>query len=180
MTAESMTATGITIRAATPDDVPALVEMVNAAYRKSEGHVFPGTTRVQRTDAMARLDGTLVAIVDGALAGCVRYEIGGHDCSVPDQAVDDARLAHFGLLSTDVAQQGRGIASALVEHVERVAREAGCAMMRIEVVKEGGRVPYYERRGYRVTAQTDGQVWNGGQDWGAAGTWHMVDMEKPL
>jgi hypothetical protein len=52
--------------------------------------------------------------------------------------------------------------------------------MRIEVVKEGGRVPFYERRGYVVTSETDGQIWNDGQDWGAAGTWHMVDMEKPL
>ena len=180
MTADPIAATSITIRAATPDDVPALVEMVNAAYRASEGHVFPSTTRVGRTDAMRRLDGTLVAIVDGAVAGCVRYELRGHDCSVPEQAETDSRVAHFGLLATDIALQGRGIASALVEHVERLARDAGCTLMRIEVVKEGGRVPFYERRGYRVTAETDGQAWNGGQDWGAAGPWHMVDMEKPL
>jgi GNAT superfamily N-acetyltransferase len=180
MTAEPSTATGITIRAATPEDVPSLVAMVNAAYRKSEGHVFPGTTRVQRTDAMQRLDGTLVSIVDGAVAGCVRCELGGHDCTVPEQATSDARVAHFGLLSTDISLQGRGIASALVEHVEQLARDAGCTVMRIEVVKEGGRVPFYERRGYRVTAETDGQTWNGGKDWGAAGPWHMVDMEKPL
>jgi GNAT superfamily N-acetyltransferase len=180
MTAEPTTATSITIRAATPDDVPALVDMVNAAYRASEGHVFPGTTRVQRTDAMRRLDGTLVAIVDGALAGCVRYEIGGHDCSVPEQASDEARVAHFGLLATDLAKQRSGIASALVDHVEQLARDASCTIMRIEVVKEGGRVPFYERRGYVVTAETDGQAWNGGQDWGAVAPWHMVDMEKPL
>jgi predicted N-acetyltransferase YhbS len=180
MTADPTTATGITIRAATPDDVSALVEMVNAAYRASEGDVFPGTTRVQRTDAMKRLDGTLVAIVDGAVAGCVRYELGGHDCSVPEQSDGDARVAHFGLLATDVSKQNGGIGSALIEHVERLAREAGCALMRIEVVKEGGRVPFYQRRGYRVTAETPGQEWNGGQDWGAAGPWHMVDMEKPL
>jgi predicted N-acetyltransferase YhbS len=180
MTTEPLAATAITIRAATPDDIPALVEMVNAAYRASEGDVFPGTTRVQRTDAMKRLDGTLVAIVDGSVAGCVRYEIGGHNCSVPEQASAEARVAHFGLLATDIAKQGGGIASMLVEHVERLARDAGCTTMRIEVVKEGGRVPFYERRGYAITKETDGQVWNSGQDWGAVAPWHMVDMEKAL
>jgi GNAT superfamily N-acetyltransferase len=180
MTTEPRIAPSITIRPAAADDVPTLVEMVNAAYRASEGHVFPGTTRVQRTDAMKRLDGMVVAIVDGAVAGCVRYELGGHDCAVPEQSDHDARIAHFGLLSTDIGLQGRGIASRLIEHVERTARDAGCTLMRIEVVKEGGRVPFYERRGYVVTAETDGQIWNGGQDWGAAGAWHMVDMEKPL
>jgi GNAT superfamily N-acetyltransferase len=167
MTVEPVAATGIRIRAATPDDVPALVELVNTAYRASEGDVFPGTTRVQRTDAMKRLDGTLVATAEGALAGCVRVEL-------------EPPVAHFGLLSTDIAMQGRGIASALIDHVEQLARDAGCTVMRIEVVKEGGRVPFYERRGYVVTKETPGQIWNGGQDWGAAGPWHMVDMEKPL
>jgi GNAT superfamily N-acetyltransferase len=147
--------------------VPALVAMVNAAYRASEGDVFPGTTRVQRTDAMRRLDGTLVAVIGGEIAGCVRYEA-------------EPPVAHFGLLATDVSRQGSGIASMLIEHVEQLAREAGCAAMRIEVVKEGGHVPFYERRGYAVTKETDGQEWNGGQDWGAAGPWHMVDMEKRL
>jgi len=179
MTAEPRTATGITIRAATHDDIDALVPMINAAYRKGEGQVFPTTDRVQRT-AIKDFDGTLVAVVEGAIAGCVRLEIGGHECSVPEQAVDDARTAHFGLLATDLAAQGRGIASTLIEHVEQLAREAGCTRMLIEVVKEGGRVPFYERRGYRVTKETPGQLWNSGRDWGAVAPWHMVDMEKHL
>src|SRR5262245_43974622 len=133
MTADPLIATGITIRSATPDDVPALVEMVNAAYRASEGDVFPGTTRVQRTDAMKRLDGTLVALVAGVLVGCVRVELGRHDCTVPEQASDDSHVAHFGLLATDITKQRAGIASALIEHVEQLARDAGCALMRIEV-----------------------------------------------
>jgi hypothetical protein len=52
--------------------------------------------------------------------------------------------------------------------------------MRIEVVEEGGRIPYYERRGYRVTQRYLGQEWNNGADWGAAIEWHMVEMEKQL
>ncbi len=179
MTADPVAATGITIRAVEPDDVEALVAMVNAAYRKGEGHVFPTTDRIERTDVKA-FDGTLVALVEGALAACVRLELSGHDCSVPERADRGAGVAHFGLLATGVQMQGRGIATALIHHVERMARDAGCTVMRIEVVREGGRVPFYERRGYRVTAETPGQTWNGGQDWGAVAPWQMVDMEKAL
>jgi GNAT superfamily N-acetyltransferase len=157
----------LTIRRATAADVDALVPMVNAAYRASEGHVFPTTTRVQRTGAMKQLGTITIAEFGEKLAGCVNIEI-------------DGDTAHFGLLATDVALQGRGVASALVEYAEGRAREAGCRLMRIEVVKQGGRVPFYERRGYRIVRETDGQTWNGGQDWGAIAPWQMVDMEKPL
>jgi GNAT superfamily N-acetyltransferase len=167
MSTDATAALALTIRAATTDDIAALVPMVNAAYRVAEGHVFPTTDRVHRTDAMRRMEGTLVAFVGDALAGCVRVEI-------------EPPAAHFGLLTTDLDMQRRGIASALVAHVERLARDAGCTVMRIEVVKEGGRVPFYERRGYVVTRETSGQEWNGGEDWGAIAPWHMVDMEKDL
>ena len=160
-------ATAVTIRAATPDDVPALVALVNAAYRVSEGHVFPGSSRLERTEAMQQLDRIAIAELDGKPAACVDIDLTG-----------DA--AHFGLLATDVAMQRRGVASMLIEHAEARARAAGHATMRIEVVKEGGRIPYYERKGYRVIRETQGQVWNGGQDWGAAIEWHMVEMEKRL
>jgi ribosomal protein S18 acetylase RimI-like enzyme len=157
----------VTIRAATPDDVPALVAVVNAAYRASEGHVFPGSSRLERTEAMQQLDRIAIAELDGKLAGCVDIDLTGD-------------TAHFGLLATDVAMQRRGVASKLVDHAEERARAAGHTKMRIEVVKQGGHIPWYERKGYRVIRETPGQVWNGGQDWGAAIEWHMVDMEKQL
>jgi GNAT superfamily N-acetyltransferase len=166
MTAD-VTAPAITVRPATAADVAALVPMVNDAYRASEGDVFPGSERVGRTDALRKLDGTLVAVAGAMVVGCVRVEVA-------------APAAHFGLLATHVAMQGRGVAPLLVDHVERMARDAGCGVMHIEVVKEGGRVPFYERRGYAVIRETPGQQWNSGQDWGAVVPWHMVDMEKVL
>jgi N-acetylglutamate synthase-like GNAT family acetyltransferase len=166
-TLEARDPLSLTIRAATLADVEALVPMVNAAYRASEGDVFPTTTRVQRTGAMKQIDGIVVAEIDGKLAGCVHIEL-------------ESDAAHFGMLATDLALQSRGVASRLIEYAESRARESGCAMMKIEVVKQGGRVPFYERRGYRIVRETDGQTWNGGQDWGAVAPWQMVDMEKKL
>jgi GNAT superfamily N-acetyltransferase len=160
-------AVAVAIREATPADIDALVPMVNAAYRITEGHVFPATDRVERTDAAKQIEGIVVAEVDSKLAGCIHIHIDDHS-------------AHFGMLVTDTSMQRRGIASALIGHAENTARAAGCTTMRIETIKEAGHVPFYERYGYRVTAETPGQTWNGGADWGAAIPWHMVDMEKNL
>lgn len=158
---------GVRLRSAMPDDVDALVELVNAAYRKTESHVFPGTTRTERVGISNILHEITVAERDGRLAGCI------HITTMPPDG-------HFGLLAVDVALHGGGLGSLLISHVEQIARVAGCTKMCIESVKEGGQVPFYERRGYRVVAEHSGQDWNGGADWGAAGEWHMVELEKPL
>jgi len=157
----------IIIRRATQDDIEALVALVNEAYRRSEGHVFPGSTRTGRGDLLKEFDHIIVAEREGRPVACVYFRM-------------DGERAHFGMLATDVDLQGAGIGSALIEHVEGEARARGCAVMHIDVVKEAGRVPFYERRGYRVVGETPGQTWNGGANWGAAMPWHMVDMEKPL
>lgn len=165
--ATNETARAMTIRRATLGDLEAIAEMANAAYRKSEGHVFATTVRTQRDDLAQHLDGLMVGEIDGRIAGCVHFETGGD-------------VAHFGLLATSVARHGSGIGSMLIEHVEQLARGAGYDVMRIETVKEAGLVSFYERRGYVVTGETPGQLWNGGRDWGAVIDWHMVDMEKAL
>ena len=159
----------LTLRPATAADIDVLVDLVNAAYRKAESNVFPGSTRTERVGISDTLPEITVAELDGRIAGCVHITI-----TPPD--------AHFGLLAVDVDLHGGGLGSRLITHAEQRAREAGCTTMRIEVVKEGepSRVPFYERRGYRVVAEHDGQTWNGGSDWGAAIDWHMPDMEKPL
>jgi ribosomal protein S18 acetylase RimI-like enzyme len=157
----------ITLRRATPGDIPALVDLVNVAYRASEGSVFPTSTRTDRTDALANLDGIVLAEFGGRIAGVIQIDLSG-----------DA--AHFGMLATDITLQGRGVASALIEHAEAQARAAGRAKMRIEVVRGGGKASLYHRRGYVIVAEHDGQTWNGGQDWGAVAPWHMLELEKDL
>jgi predicted N-acetyltransferase YhbS len=72
------------------------------------------------------------------------------------------------------------LGSTLVEHAEGEARGAGRRAVAIDVVKEAGLVPFYEKRGYRVAGEHDGQSWNGDADWGAVIPWHMVDMRKEL
>ena len=155
------------MRAASFEELDDVAAMANAAYSKSEGHVFAGTTRTQRDDLMRRREDLTVAEVDGRVSGCIHIDVGG-------------ATAHFGLLATDVSVQGMGIGSRLIAFAEDRAREAGHAVMRIETVQEAGLVRFYERRGYHRTGEVAGQVWNGGEDWGAVIAWHMVEMEKRL
>ena len=68
----------------------------------------------------------------------------------------------------------------LIAHAETLARDAGCTTMRIEAVKEAGLMPFYERRGYRVTASTSGRCGTAARTGARPSTWHMVDMEKAL
>jgi len=164
---ESGASTRVTMRAATLMDVDVLVPLVNDAYRKTEGHVFPGTARTERGDLLQQIDRIIVAEVEGRAAGCMYLAI-------------DGERGHFGMLAADVHLHGRGIGSALIAHAETLARAAGCRVMHLESVKEAGLVPFYKRRGYRAVRETPGQEWNDGADWGAAGDWHMVDLEKAL
>lgn len=155
------------LRPATRADTDALVPMINAAYDFTEHHVFPDTRRCDRQEIGELIDGIVVAEVDGRIAGCVHIDVSGAP-------------AHYGLLAVDVALHRSGLGSMLAGYAEQAAMDAGAAAVRIETVKQAGLVPFYERRGFRVIAETDGQVWNGGADWGAAIPWEMVEMEKAL
>jgi GNAT superfamily N-acetyltransferase len=164
---QGVTFCGLSFRPATPADTDFLLRIINDAYAASEGHVFPGSTRTERTGLLGILHELTIAEIDGRIAGCIHITI-----EPPD--------AHYGPLAVDLSLQTAGLGSALIEYAEERARAAGCTRMKIEVVKQGGRVPFYERRGYVVTKEHDGQTWNGGADWGASGPWQMVDMEKAL
>jgi len=160
-------AASLRLRAASPADVPALEALVNAAYHDSERHVFPGTRRTERDQLLQQLDGVTVAEIGARIVACINVN-----------ASRDP--AHFAMLAVDPTLHRSGIGSRLIDHAERIAKVAGCRRMQIETVKEAGLVPYYQRRGFRVSGETPGQVWNNGADWGAAIDWHMVDMEKDL
>jgi len=154
-------------RRATGADLDALVPMINAAYDRTEHHVFPHTRRCDRQEISDIIDGIVVAEVEGHIAGCVHIDT-------------SADPAHYGLLAVDTELHRAGLGSMLADHAEQAAAAAGASAVRIETVKQAGLIPFYERRGFRVIAETDGQVWNGGADWGAAIPWEMVEMEKRL
>jgi putative acetyltransferase len=84
-----------------------------------------------------------VAEIDGKVAGFTDLE--------PD--------GHLGMMYAHPAYQGRGVATALLEHVEAAARQSGLARLYTEASITAR--PFFERRGFQViaaqTASTRGQ-----------------------
>ena len=142
-----------TFRAATAADIPAVVALVESAYRgesgrrgwTTESNLLDG----QRTDAqdvgeaIARADSlVLLAELDGVLVSC---------CHLEKQ--DGA--AYFGMFAVDPTRQTGGIGKQVIAEAERVARERwGVDRMRMTVIVQREElIAWYERRGYRRTGE---------------------------
>lgn len=145
----------LTLRAATPDDIPALHRLVESAYRGEtakkgwthEADLLGG----QRTDAeglaeiIADPDKTLLTAFQGeVLIGCVL---------VASQADGSAYL---GMLSVDPDRQAGGLGRQLMAGAEAFAAETLKApRMEMTVIRQRAElIAWYERRGYALTGET--------------------------
>ncbi len=149
-----MSSMELTFRTASAQDVPALVALVESAYRgdasragwTTEADILDG----QRTDpeAVAAVVGEpasvmLVAEADGALVACCQLEDrGGH--------------AYFGMFAVSPSQQGGGLGRRVLAEAERLARERwGAAEMHMTVISvRDDLIAWYVRRGYARTGRT--------------------------
>jgi ribosomal protein S18 acetylase RimI-like enzyme len=143
----------LTFRAATTNDVPALVALVESAYRgeiskkgwTTEADLLDG----QRTDPQGVTDliesptsRIVLAERDGALLACANIARNGGSC-------------YFGMFSVQPNLQGGGVGNALLAECERIAaQEWRCASMDMTVIRQRGElIAWYERRGYRQTGE---------------------------
>lgn len=144
-------------RPATPADVPALVALVNSAYRGE-------TSRAGWTTEAALLDGQRVD-ADGvtadvaasdvvillaeqraeptpALIGCVKLHRQGSEC-------------YLGMLTVRPAAQGAGFGSRLLQAAERwaVTRWSAQSVHLTVIAQRAELIAWYERRGYQRTGE---------------------------
>ncbi|GAA1367761.1 GNAT family N-acetyltransferase [Catellatospora chokoriensis] len=144
----------MTVRAAGPRDVPAIVALVESAYRgdssragwTTEADILQG----QRTDAeavaaqVADPDSVvLLAERGGELQACCHLE--RHDGH-----------AYFGMFAVRPLLQGGGLGKAVIAEAERYAAdEWGVPEMHMTVISVRAElIAWYERRGYARTGQT--------------------------
>jgi len=145
------TAQALVFRAAAADDLPAVVALVESAYRGEVSRAgwtteadFLDGQRTSIADLEPLLDRghsrVLLAFRDDALLGCAHV------------AIEDG-AGYFGMFAVVPAQQGHGIGSKLLAEAERiVAAEWACKNIRMTVIDiRDDLIPYYERRGYRRT-----------------------------
>jgi ribosomal protein S18 acetylase RimI-like enzyme len=143
-------------RKATLSDIPALVALVNGAYRGETGKsawtseaAFIGG---QRTDEnflteLLKSDDKVVflAVLKQKIVGCVEVEL----------ACKDQKVSYFGMLSVAVECQQNGIGDYLIRIAENFAiTELRANCMKISVISiRKELIAYYERRGYVPTGE---------------------------
>jgi ribosomal protein S18 acetylase RimI-like enzyme len=151
---ESASAAGeLAFRAATEEDVPALVALVESAYR-GEASRAGWTTEAdllggQRTDpegvaAVVADPGSIVLTAEraGRLVACCHLERRGGE-------------AYFGMFAVSPGLQGAGLGKAVLAEAERTARaEWGARRMQMTVIRQrDDLIAWYERRGYSRTGE---------------------------
>jgi len=126
--------------------------------------VYRPTSLAVRDRAIARPNTTpLVAIVDGRVVGTVQYSVVGECLS-------------FQSLGVHPAFRRRGIASALLGHLEKIARECGCKSVQLHTVRETGNVAIFECMGFGVVTEAPTALFEND----AGTTLHEVLMRKSL
>jgi ribosomal protein S18 acetylase RimI-like enzyme len=141
----------VSFRTACAQDVPAIVALVESAYRgesgrrgwTTESHLLDG----QRTDAADV--GALIARPDSRLLLAERDDALVASCHVERRGAD----GYFGMFAVDPAEQGHGLGKRVLAEAERIAREQWhCSAMRMTVIVQREElIAWYERRGYRRT-----------------------------
>ncbi|MCX4967842.1 GNAT family N-acetyltransferase [Streptomyces sp. NBC_00654] len=143
----------LTFRDATEDDIPALVVLVESAYRgdssragwTTEADILQG----QRTDedgvraVVTAPSGRLLVVErDGALVACCQLEHRGE-------------AAYFGMFAVRPGLQGAGLGKKIIAEAERTVREDwGVSEMHMTVISVRDElIAWYERRGYRRTGE---------------------------
>lgn len=137
------------LRAGAPDDVEAVVALVESAYR-GESSRAGWTTEAdlldgQRTDAdevRSLLSYVVVAENEEGIVGC---------CTL----VPKEEHAHFGMFAVRPGVQGGGVGSALLMDAELRARNLGLRRIEMTVLSVRSElIAFYERRGYWHIGET--------------------------
>jgi ribosomal protein S18 acetylase RimI-like enzyme len=167
------------IRIATAADIPALVTLINNAYRgeeskkgwTTEAHLISGTERVDPGTLQSLMDDPhsiiLVRIMEDKMMGSVYL-----------QKQNDK--LYLGMLSVVPSGQNAGVGRSLLEAAQDYSSQLGCIAIRIKVISiRTELIDWYVRRGFHFTGE---QV-----PFPATGLWgqalqelHFVIMEKPI
>lgn len=143
----------LTFREAAEDDIPALVALLESAYRGEASRdgwtTEAGLLDGQRTDpdgvaAVLADEGSMMLAVerDGGLVACCQLERrAGH--------------AYFGMFAVRPVLQGAGVGKLVLAEAERRAvTEWGAGQMQMTVIRQReDLIAWYERRGYQRTGE---------------------------
>jgi GNAT superfamily N-acetyltransferase len=157
---------GPRIREARLDEAGAIVELVNLAYEVED--FFKVGPRTDEAEVRHGIERRRILVVDdgGRIVACVRLAIEGD-------------RGHFGMLSVHPDAQGRGLAGALIAHVERTCIESGCRYLDLEYVNLREELPaFYRRFGFEAIGEVT--PWPADELHRISRPAHFVTMSKAL
>jgi ribosomal protein S18 acetylase RimI-like enzyme len=159
---QSAPATALTFRPAGRDDVPALVALVESAYRGDSSRAG-WTTEADLLDGQRTDPAGVAEVLAGERSRMIVAEAapGGAAASGDRAIVACCQLEHrgthayFGMFAVRPTLQGGGVGRAVLAEAERVARaEWGVTEMHMTVISARDElIAWYERRGYRRTGE---------------------------
>ena len=142
------------IATATVQDIPALNELVNSAYR-GETSRRGWTTEADLLEGIRTDEAGLLAMLENPSATVLTYKVAGAllGCVYLDKQGNELYL---GMLTVSPDAQTRGIGKELLAVAEAIAREKNCRVITMTVIPQRHElVAFYERRGYRPTGETE-------------------------
>jgi ribosomal protein S18 acetylase RimI-like enzyme len=140
---------------ATPDDVPAIVALVESAYR---GDASRGgwTTEADLLDGQRTDPEEVAALIARPDARIVLARDGGDLVASVLVTADDGE-GYLGMFAVQPGRQGGGLGRAVLAEAERVmAAELGCREARMTVIVQRAElIAWYERRGWARTGERE-------------------------
>lgn len=141
----------LTFRTATDADIPAIVALVESAYRGDSGR-RGWTTESELLDGR-RTDAEAVAALLHAPDSCVLLAEREARLLASCHVARQHGAGYFGMFAVDPDRQGGGLGKAVLAEAEQVCRRQWqCTDMRMTVIEQRPElIAWYERRGYRRT-----------------------------
>ena len=143
----------LVFRNALAADIPAIVALVESAYRGESG-LRGWTTESHLLDGRRTNNDDVAAAIKRPHGCLLLAERSGRlvaSCHVERQG----KFGYFGMFAVDPTQQAAGVGKAVLAEAERLARERWqCRAMRMTVIVQRNElIAWYERRGYLRTAE---------------------------
>jgi GNAT superfamily N-acetyltransferase len=134
-------------------DVPAVVALVESAYRGDSGR-RGWTTESELLDGRRTDEQAVGELVDRP-GSCVLLAERDGQLIASAHVEQQGESSYFGMFAVDPDQQGGGLGKAVLAEAERLAREQWhCRAMRMTVIEQRAElIAWYERRGYRRSGE---------------------------
>ena len=153
LTESDLNATPLAFRAAGAADIPAIVDLVESAYRGDSGR-RGWTTESDLLDGQ-RVDTAGVGEIVAKPDSCVLLGESGGSLRVCCHIQKQGEACYFGMFAVDPTLQGGGVGRQTLNEAERIARdEWKCTKMEMTVISVRDElIAWYVRRGYRRTGK---------------------------